>query len=332
MEPAPAPADTAIPAADTVPPAKAGEKAEKQDKLAEGAIVPLKHTEPEVCPIEGPRCTPSELQAQRIVWKWPEYRTYQFVLTGVQVAAAFGSLAIPGAERLQGVSSFDEGARDIFRAKGAEGRQRARDASDVALILLINQRMVDDLFVTWWYYDRGDVAWQMALIDAQAITFTTAVSGLVSGIVGRRRPYAKFGDCDLPSNEFDSDCSGSRQYQSYFSGHASAAFTMAGLTCAHHANLPLYGGGFLEGLACGTTIAAASTVALMRVVADQHYMSDVLTGAGVGLLSGLGIPYLFHYAWGKPEAPSSKETQSASAFPPITVLPMPNGVTLGGSF
>ena len=38
----------------------------------------------------------------------------------------------------------------------------------------------------------------------------------------------------------------------------------------------------------------AVTTAVLRMAADKHYLTDVLTGAAVGALLGWGIPALFH--------------------------------------
>ena len=41
---------------------------------------------------------------------------------------------------------------------------------------------------------------------------------------------------------------------------------------------------------------AASVVAsVLRIVSDNHYTTDVLLGAGVGLLSGYALPQWLHY-------------------------------------
>ena len=72
---------------------------------------------------------------------------------------------------------------------------------------------------------------------------------------------------------------------------------------------------------------AAAAVGTLRIVGDQHYASDVLLGAGIGTMSGLGIPWLLHYGpWARrPEA---------STGPAFTwhVVGVPNGLGIGGKF
>ena len=63
----------------------------------------------------------------------------------------------------------------------------------------------------------------------------------------------------------------------------------------HHAALPLYGSDFGGALACGVTMTSATATAVMRIVADKHWTTDVLIGSGLGLGLGFGLPYLLHY-------------------------------------
>jgi membrane-associated phospholipid phosphatase len=115
------------------------------------------------------------------------------------------------------------------------------------------------------------------------------------------------------------------------SGHSTASFTLAGLTCIHHAYLPLYGGGAPDALACAGSMAAATTVAMMRVVSDQHYLSDVIIGSAFGALAGVGMPWLLHYRGGgsaDQTAPPDSKHYKISA----TVMPTPNGIFVMGTF
>ena len=255
---------------------------------------------------------------------WPKFRTAEYVATGLMLAGAFGSLAIPVSEtRWTKVDDLDATLRDTFRAGGVTERAAARDASDLLLTLMINQLTIDTLIVTWWGHGRGSVAWQMIAMDAEALAFTTFVNGMVAGLASRERPYRD--DCVGPEETQSRDCRESKRYRSFFSGHTSTAFTIAGLTCQHHAHLPLYGGGAPEALTCATSFLAAATVGSMRVVSDQHFATDVLVGAALGTFSGLGLPYFLHYGAGSRAAP---EPGGVS----IGVAPAPFGGYLTGAF
>ncbi|HEV8549343.1 MAG TPA: phosphatase PAP2 family protein, partial [Polyangiaceae bacterium] len=124
---------------------------------------------------------------------------------------------------------------------------------------------------------------------------------------------------------------------SFMSGHTTIAFTGAGLICAHHQHLPLYGGGAPDLLACIAALGAATTAGAMRVAADKHYATDVLLGMGVGLFAGYGLPNLLHYGAGNGQPRSLLPTfKSASAGIDAVLAPAVGpsggGLTLVGTF
>lgn len=305
--------------------------------FAQPAPTPPPEVDEDAAPVEppiGPRQPFKPLSPKDgVEWDedWPRFRTWQYVSLGVQAAVALGSQAIPpGTGRMRIDNGFDDSVRDAIRARTYDGYVRARDISDVGLTLLINQRIVDSAFVTWWGYDKGSVAWQMAMIDLQVVTFTAAVNGVVAGVAARERPY-KGSLCTAPEDEQTSDCTGNNRYRSFFSGHASTAWALAGLTCMHHANLPTYGHPIADGAACVGAVGVAGTVATMRVVSDQHWASDIIVGSAFGLASGLTIPWVFHYSGGA----KATTGEAAPGKPPAvtwSVAPMPAGAIVMGAF
>jgi membrane-associated phospholipid phosphatase len=70
---------------------------------------------------------------------------------------------------------------------------------------------------------------------------------------------------------------------SFPSGHTALAFTNAGLLYYEYkdSNLWYASSGFLFATATG----------VLRIANNKHYTSDVLTGAGIGLASGLIVSY-----------------------------------------
>lgn len=268
--------------------------------------------------------------ATKLNWKWPTFTGYQLGLSIGQGGLAVASVAIPAQNFWKSTNAFDDAARDALRITDFEGSLYARDASDIGLVLLLNQQLVDTLFVTWWYHDKGSTALQMALIDAQTISFSAGLNSFVAGIVGRERPYSRSicTSLDTPDGE-SSDCLGPNRYRSFFSGHTTAAFTLAALTCVHHINLPLYGGGPAEAIPCVTSMLLASGVGLLRVASDQHYLSDILVGAAFGTVAGFAVPYLFHYAHTS-EAPN--QALKALGISSIAIGPQPAGLQMGGLF
>lgn len=257
---------------------------------------------------------------------WKRFTLGNYIGTGVLLAATLGSLAIPPAEeRWLTRNTFDDNARSVLRLKTQRGRNLARDASDVTLLLATNLLLVDTLIVSWWGHDAGDVAWEVAMMSIEALAFNNAINGLVSALASRQRPYG-FDLCQSEEGENLSDCVRSKRYRSFFSGHSSTTFTVAGLTCMHHAHLPLYGGGLPDILACGSAFGLAAGTALLRVVGDQHWTSDILVGAAWGSFSGLFIPWFFHYRTGDmPDVPKLDDVS-------IMLIPTPTGAQLTGAF
>ncbi|XXX77758.1 phosphatase PAP2 family protein [Sorangium sp. So ce134] len=298
--------------------------------LAEPAKAP-----PAAAALAGPAKAPAALapappeRARReVAWdpRWPRFRVSEYVATGLLAAAAFGTLAIPPSEgRWTTVNGFDVSARRALRIQSDRQREMARDASDLLLTALTNHLAVDALLVTWWGHGRGSVAWEIAMIDIEALAFNAALNGVVAGLTSRERPYRA--GCTGPEEQQDHDCRGSKRYRSFFSGHSSTAFTAAGLVCSHHARLPLYGGGAADALACAASLGTAAAVATLRVVSDQHFATDAITGATVGALTGFGLPWLLHYRGGAPEAGAPRGDGVS-----IRLVPAPLGGYLVGRF
>lgn len=278
-------------------------------------------------PREGDAPTPGH--RREVAWDpaWTRFRTGNYVATGLFTMSAFASLAIPpSAGRWSAVSGFDSAARSTLRIGSPRYRAFARDASDLLLTLTLNHVAADALLVTWWWHGRGSVAWELAMIDAEALALNASLNGLVSALTSRERPYRA--ECAGPEEQWHRDCRSSKRYRSFFSGHSSTAFTAAGLVCSHHAHLPLYGGGAADTLACGASLVAAAAVATLRVSSDQHFATDVLTGAAVGTLTGLGVPWLLHYRRGAASTAGGRRADGVS----IRFAPAPLGGYVLGSF
>jgi len=259
---------------------------------------------------------------------WRPFHPAEYVATGTFVAAGIASLFIePDRAQSWGRNDFDEAGREAFRLKSPSDRFTVRAVSDVLLFsALVFPFVVDALAVARGAHGRSDVAWQMALMDVEAFSLTVALQVFVSAVAGRERPYGR--RCGEPYEGLPAaDCEGRRRYLSFYSGHTSAVFTSAGLTCAHHQHLPLYGGGAADVAACGAAVAVALTTATFRVMADEHYTSDVLVGSVIGLAAGYGLPTLLHYRGGSSGA---KEPRAGTLA--VSGGPTPLGLSLCGTF
>jgi membrane-associated phospholipid phosphatase len=80
-------------------------------------------------------------------------------------------------------------------------------------------------------------------------------------------------------------------------------------------NLPLYGGGPFDIMACAAAAALAVTTGVARIVNDRHWATDVTAGLLIGGLAGYGLPALLHYR-------AAPEQQHARSRLRMQLLPM----------
>ncbi|MGD8861930.1 MAG: phosphatase PAP2 family protein [Myxococcales bacterium] len=212
----------------------------------------------------------------------------------------------PSEPRWRSQILIDSQARTLLAADTVQGRAAASEASDYLLYGLMAMPFLDSLAVAGAVHGSYDVGFQMAMISMQATFMTKLISGLTKNLVSRERP-------DVARCDEGEEISCKAQARSFFSGHTASSFTGAGLVCAHHQNLRLYGGGAGDIAACATALGAAAAVGTLRVVADRHHLSDVVTGATVGLLSGYLLPNLLNYDFGHSRGISSSVAPWASA-------------------
>jgi membrane-associated phospholipid phosphatase len=227
---------------------------------------------------------------------WKPRREYSFgtgdyIVTGAAVGGIIaGAVITPSGNKWRGGILIDEDARDALRFESLRGRYWVRDVSDVGISLASSWPfLVDALVTAWWYRGRADVARNMALVSAEAFALASAAQSLGNLVGSRERPLGRLCGKDIPEQSVD--CEPDVRYRSFFSGHATLAFTGAGLVCAHHLGLGLLGtAGDVLSCALGYTFATATS--LFRVMSDMHYVSDAAIGAIVGTAAGLAVPLL----------------------------------------
>ena len=203
---------------------------------------------------------------------------------------------------LRGGWAFDDDVRRSLRAPTHEDRERAAAMSDVLLGVLLAWPVLDSLALAGIARQSPDVAWQLTSVLAEVIAADFVLSTLIKLFAHRERPH---GDaCTLADRRTNPDRCGTRgRNRSFYSGHASAAFSSAGAVCMSHAFVPLWGDAGADAFACGGALALASIVGVLRVLADRHWASDVIGGSLIGLATGLLLPYLLHYGWDPSDAP-----------------------------
>src|SRR5262249_22423210 len=144
-----------------------------------------------------------------------------------------------------------------------------------------------DVSVAWWYHHSPDIALRMVAISAQSFAFTAFATELIKKTTGRERPSAR--SCE--ENSTESQCTSSSRNLSFPSGHTSVAFTAAGLACAFHQDLPLYDTPSGDRAMCIASMGIATLIGFLRVVADEHHLTDVIAGGALGTLSGYVLPH-----------------------------------------
>jgi hypothetical protein len=240
----------------------------------------------------------------RVEWNpaWPKFRWSEAGVTlgfGL-LAGAAAFLYPPPPARWEGPLPFDTAARNLVRLHDVDARRSVAHASDLIYKgLLLYPMVVDVGIVTVAVHQKPEVALQLFLIDLETYAVTGAIA-LSAEKLGRVRPMGK--ECEKDPG-YDSKCGDDRLNLSLLSGHTLMAFASAGLICVHHQHLPLYGGGLADPIACATGLAAASAAGIMRLNSDNHYLSDVLAGAGIGFVGGYVLPSLLHFGFGQSDHP-----------------------------
>jgi membrane-associated phospholipid phosphatase len=177
------------------------------------------------------------------------------------------------------------------RAKCA-GRDAARTVGDFGYRSLLLYPFADAAITAWAVHGNTEVAWQMFSISAEAMALAGFAGIATDHLIGRARPSNRPCKSDP---EYERFCNESDEYSSFISGHTAVATAGAAVTCAHHLNMPLYGGGAADVGACVGASALAVTTGVARLVNDRHWATDVTFAWGVGAVSGFVLPSALHY-------------------------------------
>ena len=165
-------------------------------------------------------------------------------------------------------------------------------------------------------------------VDALLITEATVLAGDLNQIAkfafARERPFVHYlprapdvirALTDSPSDD----------NLSFFSGHTTLAFAVA--TSAGMINT--LRGYRLAPLVWGAGMTMAVSVGYLRIAADKHYFSDVMTGAVVGSIIGVGVPLLFHSASSSSSSNPNPPSASSQA---LLAPPLHSAFSVSGGF
>jgi membrane-associated phospholipid phosphatase len=259
--------------------------------------------------------------------RWDPAWTHAGVL---DYSLAAGGLAVLGLETilLQGRSEparwngpilFDTQARSLFRLSSESARAEAADVSWGFWFALVGYPLVVDVPHAWARYGK-DVAWDLFWQDATALSLSAVADFALRDTVDRVRPYNT--TCLDQGGSAATCLNGPEATRSFPSGHVSETTTGTALICTQHLKLHLYGGSWDE-ITCGSAVVADAVVASLRMMADDHWASDVLGGAAIGFAFGWGVPVLMHLHGHTTPAP-------ATGSMPMLVAPVPMAFSRGG--
>jgi membrane-associated phospholipid phosphatase len=246
--------------------------------------------------------------AEPLEWKWQRFQTWEYVATGTVTAGLFASyLLAPTTPRRHGPVLFDEPVRDALLPETDAAKSRATVVSNLTFWSLAAFPFFGDAVLGAAVGRKNtDVAAQMVLIDAEAMAFNGLLFKLLELSVARARPYVS--ECISGGGTIE-DCNRTGgTTTSMPSGHVSTAVTGAALICTHHLRLDLFGSRAADITACGVAVAAAIASGVSRIASDNHYTTDVLAGAAIGVVSGWLLPTVLHYTRTVPIVPVATPT------------------------
>jgi membrane-associated phospholipid phosphatase len=184
---------------------------------------------------------------------------------------------------------LDEGTRDALRLRAPDARAVAANVSDALMVAsILNAVAVDALAIPLVQGDP-DLAWQATAAYSFALGISLALNDIVKETVDRARPFER----ECAQNPSAPGCGAPDTYTSFYSGHTAVAFTSAGFSCAMHLSRSLYGDQGADIASCAGSLALAATTGMLRIVADRHYLSDVVVGALIGFAVGYIVPLIF---------------------------------------
>jgi membrane-associated phospholipid phosphatase len=230
-----------------------------------------------------------------VAWRrhWPKVSAFEYAATGAAALASFAIVAAldQPAHGWHQPLLYDAAVRDLLRADGRAGRDRARAIGDFGYRSMLVFPFLDALVTPWLVHGDSEV-WQLLAMDVEAIALAGVIGLATDHLIGRARPSQR--ECERDP-DYERFCGDPDEFGSFISGHTAIAAAGAGLTCAHHLNLPLYGGGAADIAACAATAALALTTAVARVANERHWATDVSAGLLIGAIVGYGLPSWLHY-------------------------------------
>lgn len=182
-----------------------------------------------------------------------------------------------------GTNAFDTAVRDALVARDARAAAAWSHALSMAVapVLALGAVIVPAAFA-----GRGRHGAQNVVIVLNVFLLVTALADGVKKLADRTRPGVHFGRVA----EIEASAAPLEHHLSFFSGDTAWAFALAAsaATLAHLRGYPHARRVAQVGAALGVLTGA------LRVAADMHWATDVITGGAVGTAVGVGLPLLLH--------------------------------------
>jgi membrane-associated phospholipid phosphatase len=205
----------------------------------------------------------------------------------VDGAVILGGAAVTlGLHFLRVNDSPDPWKRELFGGLDFRARSnfsaRARTLSNAGIIASVVIPAGFTIGTTW-----DEAAGDRALVFGESVVSALAFTSLIKAVVGRPRPYTYSTD---PAAQAYAKRNGRDSRRSFFSAHTATAFAAVAAGGALYAGRDADKGN--RAMVWAASAAAASATANFRVRSGDHFYSDVVIGAGVGLLAGTIVPAL----------------------------------------
>ena len=178
---------------------------------------------------------------------------------------------------------FDDGVRDALLW---DDTHQAHDISNWTGFIGAPVFALGGLALAGHLDDRGGTWLDDGLIVAESAAIAGVINFAVKAAVARERPFVhQLAPADKPNTARPQD-----NNQSFYSGHSTLTMSLA-VSAGTVASMrgyqwapALYGGG----------IALSLTTGYMRIAADKHWSTDVLTGWLLGAAVGYAVPRFLH--------------------------------------
>lgn len=162
------------------------------------------------------------------------------------------------------------------------------------------------------------------LIIAESVAVSTVLNQATKIIVARERPFVHhMNDEERTKTALPSD-----NNVSFYSGHTSLSFTLA----AAAGTVATLRGYRLMPLVWATLMPLAAATGYLRIAADKHYFTDVMTGMVIGTAVGVVLPLLFHGRDGDELVPNGTGTGTGPGTAQLPVRATPQMITISGGF